>query len=63
MDRTLIVYVPRDVKALRSKHSKMFQALDSTIQRYKKTVMKSCSLDNESDDFHESRKGSDESTS
>ena len=63
MNRTLVVYVPRDIKTLRSRHSKMFQSLDSTIQRYKMTVMQSCSLDKESDEFHETNKGSDENAS
>ena len=64
MNRTLIVYVPRDIKTLRSRHSKMFQSLDSSIQRYKKAVMEKCSLDKSNeDDFHESRKGPDESPS
>ena len=63
MNRTLVVYVPRDIKTLRSRHSKMFQSLNSTIQRYKMTVMQSCSLDKESDEFHETNKGSDENAS
>ena len=63
MNRTLMVYVPRDIKALRSKHSKMFQSLNSTIQRYKKMVMQSSSLNNESNDVRESHKDSDEDQS
>jgi hypothetical protein len=45
MNRTLIVYVPRDIETLRSRHSKMFQSLNSAMQRYKKAVMERCSLD------------------
>jgi hypothetical protein len=63
MNRTLIVYVPRDIETLRSRHSKMFQSLNSAMQRYKKTVMESSSLNEKNDDFRESRKGPDESAS
>ena len=63
MNRTLIVYVPRDIETLRSRHSKMFQSLNSAMQRYKKTVMESSSLNKKNDEFRESRKGPDESAS
>jgi hypothetical protein len=63
MNRTLIVYVPRDIETLRSRHSKMFQSLNSAMQRYKKTVMESSSLNEKNDEFRESRKGPDESAS
>ena len=63
MNRTLIVYVPRDIETQRSRHSKMFQSLNSAMQRYKKTVMESSSLNEKNDEFRKSRKGPDESAS